>query len=179
MEKLKLVAGDDPRRWPFEKMFGGDARKWYPRFDELIRMLEMRPTEETETLLQQFKVQQPAEFEVLLDTLESEEALEKNIKMLLLFHSGEVVWAAMIHHAKEWEWSSEPSRFVDQFRSRYPAEFEKIEQELSLEDQFKTASLPPKEVARRLRAFARGDLDIHADETRSPGRSIILPSEME
>ena len=178
MEKLKLVAGADPRKWPFRKMFGKDASKWYARFDELLLMRQVRPEVDAETLLQQFRVQQTAEYEVLVDVLESELALEKNIKMLLLFHAGETVWAAMLQHSKNWEWSSESSQFIEQFRTRYPVEFQKVEQELSLEDQLKNASLPPKEIAKKLRDFARGELEIPSDASHAPGRSIVLPSQL-
>ena len=180
MEQIRLVVGNDPRQWPFQEMFGDVPEKWQDRFDYLLLTLQSRPTDDAKTLLQQFKAQQPAEYEVLVDILESKDALEKTFRTLLLFHNSETVWATMFHHAKDWEWSSDPSRFVEQFRSRYPAEFQKIEEDFSLESQVKVATSPPKEVARNLRDHVRGVLKVSSndDDVSLPGKSIVLRSQI-
>ena len=179
IETLKRTAGDDPRRWPLQEMFGDKNSEWDIRFEEFVRTLQSRPQDHPETLLRQFQTQHPMEHEVLLDLLETEEGLLKNVKRLLLFHGGETVWKVLLHYAKEWQWSDDPSRFVEQFRTRYPSEFDAIEKDLPIEERLKGASLPPREIAKRLLDFARGELDIEMDDAPSPGRSIVMRSEIE
>lgn len=179
IETLKLTAGNDPRRWPFHQMFGDKADEWDIRFEEFVRTLQSRPQDHPETLLRQFQTQHPTEHEVVLDFVGSAEALVENVERLLLFHGGETVWKVMLHYANEWEWSGDPSRFVEQFRTRYPSEFDAIEKELPVEERLKGASLPPREIAKRLLDFARGKLVIETEDVPVRGRSIVMLSELE
>lgn len=147
--------GSISAQWPFWTQWT-NGENWEEHFRYVALAVREGGTDNPEFLLVQFKNNHKDEFKILVDYFNGPDGLVEDIQQRVLFHSPSEVMNQLCELAKQWRWSDDGERFVEQFRARYPEELEMLPMDLEvLKTQIDQATLPPDLIARKLLTLTR------------------------